>query len=217
MTAELVIKVSIADDHKILAESLRTFLAGKCEVVGEVSDGRALLKAALELKPDIVLVDIAMPLLNGLEASRQLRVKMPGVKIIFLTQTPDGDVAAEAMRQGASGYVLKTSAGSELIAAIHAAMCGKTFVTPRVARSMEKAFIQDPHGNCKSLDKTLTPRQREVIQLLAEGKSMKQAADILHVSRRTIGFHKYSVMEIMGIGSTAELVQFAIKNRIVIS
>lgn len=208
-------RVMIADDHKLLVQALRSFLADSFEIVGEVSDGRALLEMAPRLKPEVVVVDIAMPLLNGLEASRQLRANMPGIKIIFLTQSPDADLASEAMRQGASGYVLKQSAGSELIAAINSALRGKTFVTPLVARSLQKAFIQDPRS--KHLEKSLTPRQREVIQLLAEGKSMKEAAYILSVSRRTIGFHKYSVMGSWGLSSTAELVQFAIKNRLLIS
>lgn len=208
-------RLMIADDHKLLIEALGSFLAPRFDIVGAVSDGHALLEMAPKLNPDVVLVDVAMPLLNGLEASRQLKTKMPEVKIIFITQSPDPDHASVAMRQGASGYVLKQSASSELITAINAALRGKTYVSPEVARSMENAFIQDPHS--QSHPKTLTPRQREVTQLLAEGKSMKEAAHFLKLSRRTIAFHKYRTMQTFGLRSTAELVQFAIKNYLLVS
>ena len=208
-------RIIIADDHMLFVEALRSLLAPHYEIVGTVSDGRALLAMAPKLKPDIVLIDVAMPLLNGLEASRQLRAILPGIKIIFITQNPDVDLASDAMRQGASGYLLKQSSGSELFTAIKSALRGKTFVSPVIARSMEKAFIQDPHRQC--VDKSLTPRQREVVQLLAEGKSMKEAANILNVTPRTISFHKYCVMANWGLGSTAELVQFAIKNHLSVS
>jgi DNA-binding NarL/FixJ family response regulator len=154
-----------------------------------------------------------MPLLNGLEAGRQLKGMLPSVKLIFLTMNEDPDLAAEAMRSGASAYLLKNSAASELFRAIQDVLKGKTYVTPKIARGMEQAFIRHPQG--RRHEKTLTARQREVIQLLAEGKSMKEAADFLSVTPRTVAFHKYRIMEELGLKTSAELVQFAIRNRIV--
>jgi DNA-binding NarL/FixJ family response regulator len=205
----------LADDHKLLAEAFRKFLEPHCEIVATVSDGRALLDAAATFKPDIILLDIGMPLLNGLEAGRQLKGKMPGVKLIFLTMQEDPDLAIEAMRSGASGYLLKTSAPSELIQAIQEALKGKSYITPQISHGMEKSFIRDPRR--RQQPKSLTARQCEVVQLLAEGKSMKQIADVLKVTPRTVAFHKYRTMEELAIRSTAELIQFAIKNHIVVA
>jgi DNA-binding NarL/FixJ family response regulator len=168
-----------------------------------------LLDAAPILKPDVILIDVAMPRLNGLEAGRRLKKMMPGVKLIFLTMNEDPDLAAEAIRNGASGYVLKTCAASELLDAVQAALKGKSYVTPQIARRMLEAFIQNPQG--KNPNKELTPRQSEVIQLLVEGKSMKEAADILGVTPRTIAFHKYRMMEELGIKTNAELIRVGIK------
>jgi DNA-binding NarL/FixJ family response regulator len=207
-------RVMIADDHKLLTQALHTFLADSFEIVGEVSDGRALLEIAPQLKPDVVVVDVGMPLLNGLDASRQLKLKMPSVKIIFMTQYADPDIASQAMRLGASGYILKEAGCSELSTAINAALRGRTFITPKIARSMEAAFVQNPVWDRHK--RPLTSRQREVVQLLAEGKSMKEAGYILNVSRRTIAFHKYRIMENLGLRSTAELVQFAIDDRLLV-
>lgn len=208
-------RVILADDHTMLAEAFRKLLEPHCNVVATVSDGRALLDAATTLTPDIILVDIGMPLLNGLEAARQLKSKMPTVKVIFLTMQEDPDLAIAAMRSGASGYLLKTSAPSELIHAIQEALKGRSYVTPEIARGMEKRFIRDPRG--RQQPKALTPRQCEVVQLLAEGKSMKEIADVLHVTPRTVAFHKYRTMEELAIRSTAELIQFAIKNHILVA
>lgn len=206
-------RVLLADDHTMLLEAFRRLLEGRCEVVGAVSDGRALLRDAPALKPDVLVVDIGMPLLNGLEAGRQLKEMLPSIKLIFLTMNEDSDLAAEAMRSGASAYLLKNSAASELFRAIQDVLKGKTYVTPKIARGMEQAFIRHPRG--RRHEKTLTARQREVIQLLAEGKSMKEAADFLSVTPRTVAFHKYRIMEELGLKTSAELVQFAIRNRIV--
>jgi len=206
-------RVMLADDHSLLLEAFRKLLEGKCEIVGTACDGRALLDEAPALRPDVIVVDIGMPLLNGLEAARQLREKIPSSKLIFLTMNEDPDVAAEAMRSGASAYLLKNSAASELFRAIQDALKGKSYVTPRIARRMEQAFAHNPKGKAR---KKLTTRQREVVQLLAEGKSMKQAADTLNVTPRTVAFHKYRIMEELGIKTSAELIQFAIKNRILI-
>jgi DNA-binding NarL/FixJ family response regulator len=185
-----------------------------CEIVATVSDGRALVEVAPNLKPDVIVVDIAMPLLNGLEAGRRLKEIVPATKLIFLTMNEDPELATEAMRSGASAYLLKNSAASELIHAIQLALKGKTYVTPKVARGMQKVFIRNPRS--KHREKTLTPRQREVVQLLAEGKSMKEVAAVLKVTPRTVAFHKYRVMEDLGLATTAELIQFAIKARILV-
>jgi DNA-binding NarL/FixJ family response regulator len=207
-------RVILADDHKILVEAFRKLLEPHFEVVATVSDGRALLDVAATLKPDVILLDIGMPLLNGLEAARQLKTKLPSVKLIFLTMHEDPDLAVEAMRAGASGFLLKTSASSELLHAIQEALKGRTYVTPNISKGMEKSFIRDPRG--RQRPKSLTPRQCEVVQLLAEGKSMKEIADVLHVTPRTVAFHKYRTMEELALRSTAELIQFAIKNHIVV-
>ena len=206
-------RILLADDHTMLLEAFRRLLEGKCEVVGAVSDGRALLREAPVLKPDVLVVDIGMPLLNGLEAGRQLKKMLPSVKLIFLTMNEDSDLADEAMRSGASAYLLKSSAASELFRAIQDVLKGKTYVTPKIARGMQQAFIRYPRG--RRHQKSLTARQREVIQLLAEGKSMKEAADFLNVTPRTVAFHKYRIMEELGLKTSADLVQFAIRNRIV--
>jgi DNA-binding NarL/FixJ family response regulator len=201
-------RVLLADDHTLLVEAFRKLLESAYDVVGTVGDGHALLDAAPALKPDVVLIDVAMPRMNGLEAGRRLKEVMPGVKLIFLTMNKDPDLAVEAMRNGASGYLLKTSPASELFHAIQAALKGKSYVTPQIARGMQEAFIWDPQG--RDSDKELTPRQHEVIQLLAEGKSMKEAADMLGVTPRTIAFHKYGMMKKLGIKTSAELIQVGI-------
>jgi DNA-binding NarL/FixJ family response regulator len=208
-------RVMLADDHTILVEAFRKLLEPHFEIVGTVSDGRALMEAAPNLKPDVIVVDIGMPLMNGLEAGQRLKEQMPAVKIIFLTMNEDPDVATQAMHSGASGYLLKSSAASELISAIHASLKGKSYITPQIARGMQKSFIKSPRP--KERAKTLTPRQREVVQLLAEGKSMKEVASVLNVTPRTVAFHKYRVMEELHLETTAELIQFAIKSRILIT
>jgi len=207
-------RLILADDHTLVAEALHRLLASHFEVVATVADGRALLDSATSLKPDMIVVDMAMPLLNGLEAGRQLKQKMPGVKLVFLTMNEDPELAVEAMKSGASGYVLKKSAASELLQAIQSALRGKSYVTPQIARGMQKSFIRNPQGG--SHHKSLTPRQREVAQLLAEGKSMKEAADILRVTPRTVAFHKYRIMQQLGLNTNADFIQFAIKSRIVV-
>ncbi len=207
-------RVILADDHTLVAEALRQLIAPYFDVVATVADGHALVDRAISLKPDAVVVDVAMPLLNGLEAGRQLKAKIPGVKLIFLTMNEDPELAVEAMRVGASGYVLKKSAGSELLQAIRAALRGKSYITPQIARGMEDSFIRNPHG--RSHPKSLTPRQREVVQLLAEGKSMKEVASVLNLTPRTIAFHKYRIMQELGFKTNAELVQFAMKRQMVV-
>ncbi len=208
-------RVLLADDHTILVEACRKLLEPHFEIVGILSDGREVIDRAPALRPDVIVLDIGMPLLNGLDAGKQLKRLVPGVKLIYLTMHGDAELAAEAMRMGASGYLLKTSAGSELVKAIQDALKGRSYVTPAVARVMEELFIREPEPRQSS--KELTPRQRQVLQLLAEGRSMKEAAYILKVSSRTIAFHKYRMMEQHGLKSTAELVQFAMKQHLVSS
>ena len=208
-------RVMLADDHTILLDAFRKLLEGKCEIVGAVTDGRKLLNQAAALKPDVIVLDIAMPLMNGLEAARQLKEKLPSAKLIFLTMNEDPDLAVEAMRSGACGYLLKKAAASELFRAVHSALKGKSYVTPQIARGVQQAFIRNPQR--KPRRKALTTRQREVVQLLAEGKSMKESADFLKVAPRTVAFHKYRVMEEQGLKTSADLVQFAIKNRILVA
>jgi DNA-binding NarL/FixJ family response regulator len=208
-------RIILADDHTILVEAFRKLLEPHFEVVGTVADGRALLETALQLKPDVIIVDIGMPLMNGLEAALRLKELMPAVKLIFLTMNEDPDLAVEAIRRGASGYLLKSSAASELIRAIQMSFKAKPYITPKIARGMRRAFINNPRPRARA--KTLTPRQREVVQLLAEGKSMKEVADVLNVTPRTVAFHKYRIMEELSLKTTADLIQFAIKSRILVT
>jgi len=205
-------RVLLADDHRLLREAFAQLLEPGCDVVGTVADGRALLAIACELRPDIVVLDIAMPLLNGLDAARQLKRSNPEIKLIFLTVSEDPDVAAEAFRAGASGYLLKNSAASELLQAIQEVSRGRSYVTPLATQGLVDTFlrpaaIKPPHE--------LSPRQREVLQLLAEGHAMKEIARLLKITPRTVAFHKYTMMEELGIKSTALLVQFAMKQGLV--
>ena len=207
-------KVLLADDHTLLLEAFKHLLEPQFEVVGAVADGRAVLVAARTLKPDVIVLDIAMPLLNGLEAARQLQGMTPRPKLIFLTMNPDPDIAAEALRVGASGYLLKTSAASELTKAIRDAVHGVKYVTPAMKRELEEVFIEGPRG--EKGPRKLSPRQREVLQLLVEGRPMKQIADILNVTPRTVAYHKYKMMADLRLKTTAELIQYALKNKIVL-
>ena len=206
-------RILLADDHAMIRAGLQKLLEPEFEVAGGVGDGRALLKAAAELKPDLVLVDVGMPLLNGLDAGRELKKSFPGIKIIFLTMNHDTDVASEALRIGASGYLLKTSQGEELRQAVNNALKGISYVTPQMGHALEQRFIRDPHSLNRR--KQLTDRQRQILQMFSEGRSMKEIAALLQISTRTVRFHKYRIMEEQKIGSTAELVQFAIKNAII--
>jgi DNA-binding NarL/FixJ family response regulator len=191
----------------MLLEAFKKLLESTYDVVGTATDGHALVKAAEELKPDVILVDVAMPHLNGLDACERIRQRMPRAKLIFLTMDEDPDTAAEAIRRGASGYLLKASAASELFEAIRQVLGGRIYVTPTIARGPSGVFVS--HAE-KGKGSGLTLRQREVLQLLAEGKSMKEAADILKVTPRTIAFHKYSMMEHLGFKKTAQLIQHAV-------
>ena len=206
-------RVLLADDHRLLREAFTQLLQARCDVVGAVADGRALLDAAPRLRPDIVVLDIAMPLLNGLDAARILRQKMPEVKVIFLTVSEDPDMAAEAFRAGASGFLLKNSAASELLQAIEEVFQGRSYITPLATQSLVGSFVRAAEVGKKAGD--LSQRQREVLQLLAEGRTMKEIARILKITARTVAFHKYSMMQELGIRTSAELVQFAVKRHLV--
>jgi DNA-binding NarL/FixJ family response regulator len=207
-------RILIADDHNLVAELCKRLLEPEFDVVGTVDNGRALVRAASGLKPDVVVLDIAMPLLNGLDAGRQVKEMLPGVKLVYLTMNPDLEVAAEAFRHGASGYLLKTCAAAEMVQAVRAVLRGKSYMSPALSRDAVN-FLRWQHKKLVDEDERLTERQREVLQLLAEGKVMKEVGDILHMTTRTVAFHKYRIMEILGAKSTAELVKYAVKNHIV--
>jgi DNA-binding NarL/FixJ family response regulator len=202
-------RVLLADDHLMLREAFARLIEPNCDVVGSVPDGRTLLKSAPDLRPDVIVLDISMPLLNGLDAARQLKSTMPEVKIIFLTVNEDPDLAAEAIRAGASGYLLKNSAAAELLQAIDEAMCGCTYITPLIAKGLVDNLLHEGKSAAKSEQTSL--RQREVLQLLAEGKTMKQIAAILGIKPRTVAFHKYGTMKQLGAKSTADLIKIAVK------
>ncbi len=205
-------RILIADDHTLVAEACKQLLEPRFAVIGVVADGRTLVKAADQLRPDVAVLDVGMPNLNGLDAAQQLKEKVPNVKIIVLTMNEDTDLASEALRRGASGYLLKTSAAGELAVAIESALRGVSYVTPRIAQKMMDNWVRDPR---QGRGKTLTARQREVLQLLAEGRTMKEIAALLRVTPRTVAFHKYKIMEDFGLKNNAGLVQFAIKQHIV--
>ena len=205
-------RVLLADDHTLLLGAIEKLLSEDCDVVGQVSDGRALVTAAEELKPDVIVLDISMPLLNGVEAARQIKQKLRNVKLVFLTMNEDADLAAEAFRAGASAYLLKRSATSELPLAIREVMQGRSYVTPLVTEGLVESLLQ-PEARKPAHE--LTPRQREVLQLLAEGRSMKEVASVLNLTPRTVAFHKYRMMDELKVKSTAELVQYAVKHHIV--
>lgn len=206
-------RILLADDHQLMADALRHLLQADFDVVGTVADGRALLKAAAELKPELVVVDIGMPLLNGLDAAEQLKAQQPDIKIIVLTQNREPRYAVEAFRRKASGYLLKDSAGSELTAAIREVLQGRSYVSPLIAEGMLTSAL-NPMTADPGL-RELSPREREVLQLLAEGKSMKEVAAVLDISPRTVEFHKYRMMEMLGVKTNAELVQYAIKQGLI--
>jgi DNA-binding NarL/FixJ family response regulator len=206
-------RVLLADDHLMLLDALKGLLEPAYSVVGLVLEGRALLKAADRLQPDVVVLDIAMPHLNGLDAGRQLRKKMPAVKLIFLTMNEDPYMVGEAFRAGASAFLLKQAAGMELTDAIAKVLKGGTYVTPRAAKGQTNISLREPQDRDHAPEPT--SRQREVMQLLAEGRSMKEAAHILNITVRTIAAHKYSVMDLLQIETNAELVQYAVKHGII--
>jgi DNA-binding NarL/FixJ family response regulator len=207
-------RILIADDHNLVAELCKQLLETEFEVVGIVSDGRALVRAAGELKPDVIVVDVAMPVLNGLDAGQQVKGMLPAVKLVYLTMNPDIEVAAEAFRRGASGYLLKTCAAAEMVLAVREVLRGKSYMSSTLPRDAVN-FLRRQDKKMVYEDERLTQRQREVLQLLAEGKVMKEVSSILNMSTRTVAYHKYRMMEVLGAKSGAELVKYAVRNHMV--
>jgi DNA-binding NarL/FixJ family response regulator len=204
-------RVLLADDHQIVAEGLRSLLEPEFELVGIVADGRAALAAVEKLRPDVLVLDLTMPLLNGIEAAQQLRAAGSPVKVVFLTMHNDAAYAARALDAGATGFVLKHAAAAELVTAIRQALQGRTYVTPLIAADLLQAYRRREHGHASTFDQ-LTPRQREVLQLVAEGHTAKEIARLLHISPRTAEFHKARLMQALGASSISELIQHAIRN-----
>jgi DNA-binding NarL/FixJ family response regulator len=200
-------KVLLADDHAIVAEGLAALLRDDFDLVATVGDGGELIDAAQRLCPDVIVADIAMPAMSGLEALRRLKAAKSDAKVIFLTMHAEPQLATEAFRAGASGYVLKHSAGEELITAIREVLRGKTYLTPLITKDVITALTEP----ASEPGVKLTPRQREVLRLLAEGRRMKEIAAILQLSTRTVETHKYEMMRSLGVESTAELVRYAIQ------
>jgi DNA-binding NarL/FixJ family response regulator len=207
-------RILIADDHTLIAELCKRLLETEFEVVGTVGDGRALVRAAAELKPDVIVVDVAMPVLNGIDAACQVQQELRAVKVIYLTMNPDPKLAAQAFRRGASGYLLKTCATSEMVAAVRTVLQGRSYMSASSSRNDMTDLRGRPSKVVEEEDR-LTDRQREVLQLLAEGKIMKEVGAILNMTPRTVAFHKYRIMEALCVNSNAELVRYAVRNHIV--
>jgi DNA-binding NarL/FixJ family response regulator len=206
-------RVLLADDHAVVRDGLKLLLEEDCEIVGAVEDGRALVKEAARLAPDVVVADISMPLLNGIESTRQLRRLTPRIKVVILTMHADLTYVAEALDAGAIGVVLKSAPSEEVLAAVRSASLGKKYLSPQIARELADSV---PLGAVRAAAaKPLTSRQREVLQLLAEGRSGKEIADVLCVSARTVEFHKYRLMQQLGLHSTADLTRYAIKHGVI--
>jgi DNA-binding NarL/FixJ family response regulator len=206
-------RVLLADDHQMLADALKSVIEPRCEVVGIVNDGRALLEAAAKLQPDIVVLDIGMPQLNGLDAGRLLKHSLPNAKLIFMTMLIDPYLVGESFRAGASAFLLKEAAASELTQAIDQVLKSGTYVTPRAAEGLTNISLRDPKDREHAPEPT--PRQRQVIQLLAEGRSMKEVASELKITTRTVAGHKYAVMELLQLKTNADLVQYALERGII--
>ena len=207
-------RILIADDHTLIGELCKSLLEPEFTVVGIVADGHAMVRAAQGLKPDVILVDIAMPNLNGLDAAEIVKRENRSIKVVYLTMNVDIEVAAEAFRRGASGYLLKTCATAELVTAMREVMRGGSYVSEPFSRD-ELRILQHQRSPRTEETRPLTTRQREVLQLLAEGKMMKEVGDTLGMAIRTVAFHKYRIMDVLGISTNAELVRYAVKNRII--
>jgi DNA-binding NarL/FixJ family response regulator len=205
-------RVLLADDHTLLLEAFRKMLSGACDVVGAVTNGHELLSAAQTLRPDVVVLDIAMPLLNGVDAARRLKQELPEVRIVFLTMNEDPELAAAAFRAGAAAYLLKRSAAQELLTAIDEVTSGRFYITPLATAGVLGSMLQ--HA-AQPAGQPLTPRQREIVQLVAEGHSLKEVGSILSISPRTVAFHKARIMEQLQLRTTAELIRYALSNHIV--
>jgi DNA-binding NarL/FixJ family response regulator len=206
-------RLLLADDHRIIMEGLKSLLEPEFELVGMVEDGRALIEAARRLRPDVIVADISIPLLNGIEAVRQIIKDREDVKVVILTMHDDSAYAAAAIAAGATGYILKHEAASELIKAVRAVLQGKKYLSPLIAGELKQHSKEQ--SSQQKAENILTPRQCEVLHLLAEGHPLKEIATALNISTRTVEYHKYTMMESLGIKSSAELVRFAVRNRIV--
>ena len=207
-------KILLADDHTVILDGLRSILEADFEIVGAVTDGRALVAACEKLRPDVVLSDITMPLLNGLDATRQIKKADPEAKIIFLTMHPDVAMAKEALRAGGSGYVVKHSPASEIVTAIHEVLQGRVYLSPLVTKEVLDSFMANVEGP-EQLPSPLSQREREVLQLVAEGQTHKEVAQTLGISVRTAQYHRYNIMKKLGLRTAAELTQYAIKHGII--
>ena len=206
-------RLIIADDHTLLAEACKSLLEPEFEVVAIVNNGRALLQVAPQLRPEVVIVDIAMPQLNGLDAGEQLKRLDPSTRLVYMTMNTDPEVAAEAFRRGAAGYVLKNSAAEELVSAIRSVLKGESYLSPSITKDTVRFLLKG--GKSNEEEGGITARQSEVLQLLAEGKSMKEIASELNVKPGTVAFHKYKMMESLGLKTNAELLQYAIRHHII--
>jgi DNA-binding NarL/FixJ family response regulator len=207
-------RILIADDHTLVADLCKKLLDTEFDVVGTVGDGRALLRSTADLKPDVIVVDIAMPILNGLDAGQQVKEMLPAVKLVYLTMNPDPGVAAEAFRRGASGYLLKTCAADEMVIAVRRVLRGMSYLSPQLSKETV-SYLRNQSKMLVEEQERLTDRQREVLQLLAEGKGMKEVSSILNLTTRTVAFHKYRIMEVLGATSNAELVRYAVRNHVI--
>jgi DNA-binding NarL/FixJ family response regulator len=204
-------RILIADDHAIFAEALREYLEKTFAVIGVIADGRAMVQEAIRLRPDVVVADIAMPLLNGLDAARRIREQVPSVRFVFLTMLDDANLAAAALELERVAFVLKSSGGHELVKSIEEILQGRSYVTPQL-RPEDWAVAKT---RAQHFSKDLTPRQCDFVQLFAEGRSMKEIAAILNLSGKTVEFHKHHIMEVFGLKSNAALVLFAIKRGLI--
>jgi DNA-binding NarL/FixJ family response regulator len=208
-------RIILADDHTLLLDALKNLIEPEFEVVGTFNDGKALVEAVPRLNPNVVVLDIGMPTMNGLNAGQRLKQMMPMVKLVYLTMNHDPDVAGEAFRLGASAFVLKNSAATELLQAIRKVVRGGYYVTPLMTKGMEGSVVQ--YFKQRKTKYPLTLRQKEVLQLLAEGRSMKEVAFVLNVSARTVAFHKYTMMEHLHIRSNAELIEYALRSSLAVA
>jgi DNA-binding NarL/FixJ family response regulator len=207
-------RVLLADDHPLFLAALRALVEAECDVVGAVSDGRALMEAASRLKPDVIVVDIGLPLLNGIDAARQIKKEQPEAKILFLTMHANPAYLKEALAAGATGYLLKTSAREELLGALRDVIRNRIHVSPGFGEEIVEQFELHPRSFLGS-QSVLTGRQREILQLVAEGRTAKEMARILNVSVQTVAFHKHQIMEKLGLRTTAELTKYAIQEGLV--
>ena len=207
-------RILLADDHTFVLEGFKKLLDEHGELVGSVEDGRALVEAAADLQPDLVILDISMPHLNGIEAAKKIRKQLPEVKLIFVTMHADTAYVNEAFKAGAAGYLLKRSAATELAQAVQAVMSDNFYITPLIAKDVVTFFLKPGHSRLPTID-DLTTRQREILQLVAEGFSAKEIADQLQISHRTVEFHKAKVMEQLDLHTTTDLVKYAIAHGLI--